>query len=166
MKARVLNLEKELAKQKEAADGAVGGAPAVVPAPAAERKADELLLKAKELLFEKTKIGKRQEQQIEALNVQVQSLKDVLEVTKDLLDIRNAETAQLEAKMDTMDMRLKAEKEHLQLTVKKLDISKKLYDDLRTEYDCQSRIFKELRQNYEAKNRILTNELKKHGPAK
>lgn len=122
-------------------------------------------MKAKELLFEKTKIGKRQEQQIEALNHQVQSLKEVLEVTKDLLDIRNAETAQLEAKMDTMDMRLKAEKEHQKLTDKKLTIAKKLYDDLRTEYECQSRIFKELRGNYEKKNLILSNELKKHGPA-
>lgn len=95
----------------------------------------------------------------------MQSLKEVLEVTKDLLDIRNAETAQLEAKMDTMDMRLKAEKEHQKLTDKKLTIAKKLYDDLRTEYECQSRIFKELRGNYEKKNLILSNELKKHGPA-
>lgn len=121
-----------------------------------------MLLKAKELLFEKTKIGKRQEQQITALNVQVLSLKDVLEVTKDLLDIRNAECSQLEAKMDTMELRLRAEKEHLRLMSKKLDISKKLYDDLRAEYDCQSKIFKELRENYEKKNQILTNELKKH----
>lgn len=161
-----MNLEKELIKQKEAAAGASGNAEGATALPApAERKADELLLKAKELLFEKTKIGKRQEQQIEALNEQVASLKEVLEVTKDLLDIRNAEIAQLEAKMDTMEMRLNAEKEHQKLTVKKLEISKKLYDDLRTEYDCQSRIFKELRQNYEKKNQILANELKKHGPA-
>lgn len=136
----------------------------VAPPAPAERRADELLLKAKELLFEKTKIGKRQEQQIEALNNQVASLKEVLEVTKDLLDIRNAETAQLEIKMDTMEMRLKAEKEHQALTVKKLEISKKLYDDLRAEYDCQSRIFKELRQSYEKKNLLLNNELKKQGP--
>lgn len=160
-----MGLEKELAKIKEAAtaaEGAVGGT-AVPIAP--ERKADDLLLKAKELLFEKTKIGKRQEQQIAALNIQVQSLKEVLEVTKDLLDIRNAETAQLEIKMDTMDMRLKAEKEHQKLTVKKLDISKKLYDDLRTEYDCQSKIFKELRSNYEKKNQILASELQKREPS-
>lgn len=160
-----MGLEKELAKLKEAAATAAEGAVASSTPAAPERKADDLLLKAKELLFEKTKIGKRQEQQIAALNIQVQSLKDVLEVTKDLLDIRNAETAQLEAKMDTMDMRLKAEKEHQKLTVKKLDISKKLYDDLRTEYDCQSKIFKELRSNYEKKNQILANELQKHEPS-
>lgn len=158
LKSRCEGLEKELTKYKEQClqNGAVAEDPKKQEL---NKKAENLLLKAKELLFEKTKINKRQEQQITALNMQIISLKDVLEVTKEMLEVRNVEAAHTQTRIDTIELRMKAEKEQNRLFDKKLAISKKMYDDLRKEYDCQATIFKQLRQNYELKNQILSDEL-------
>lgn len=48
------------------------------------------------MIFDKTKMVKNQELQIEALTTQVQSLKDINVITKDLLEIRNSEVKAME----------------------------------------------------------------------
>lgn len=56
----------------------------------------QLLSKARGMIFDKTKMVKNQELQIEALTTQVQSLKDINVITKDLLEIRNSEVKAME----------------------------------------------------------------------
>jgi hypothetical protein len=50
------------------------------------------------MIFDKTKMVKNQELQIEALTTQVQSLKDINLITKDLLEIRNSEVKAMEVR--------------------------------------------------------------------
>lgn len=52
------------------------------------------------MIFDKTKMVKNQELQIEALTTQVQSLKDINQITKDLLEIRNSEVKAMEVSSD------------------------------------------------------------------
>lgn len=59
----------------------------------------QLLSKARGMIFDKTKMVKNQELQIEALTTQVQSLKDINVITKDLLEIRNSEVKAMEVIM-------------------------------------------------------------------
>lgn len=103
---------------------------------------DDILTQAKTLLFEKTKICKQQEQQLAAYKAQVEATKEVLQVTKDMLCLRNIEHDHTEARLDTMDLKLKNERARQVLSDKKLEVSKKMYADLRAEYDIQSNIFK------------------------
>lgn len=100
------------------------------------------MTQAKTLLFEKTKICKQQEQQLAAYKAQVEATKEVLQVTKDMLCLRNIEHDHTEARLDTMDLKLKNERARQVLSDKKLEVSKKMYADLRAEYDIQSNIFK------------------------
>lgn len=104
-----------------------------------KRRNDDLLTKAKELLFEKAKIGKKQECQIDALNSQLASLQDVLGVTREMLEIRNTETEHLAARLNSMETRLKVEKS---LIEKKLAITQRMYNQLKAEYELQSTLFK------------------------
>ncbi|GAB0096534.1 uncharacterized protein DMENIID0001_120580 [Sergentomyia squamirostris] len=154
LKARIANLEKEMAEKAGSSK----------PSKSHKQK-DDLLTKAKELLFEKAKICKRQEQQIQALITQIDSIKEVMSVTKEMLEIRNKESEQAQIRYETLEARVKAEKEHHVITLKKLQISKQTYIDLRKEYDLQSGIFKELRENYTNKIKILTAELEKYKPS-
>lgn len=105
-------------------------------------KHDNILTKAKDLLFEKTKTSKQQEIQIDALRNQVLQLKEVVQITKDMLEIRNTEAKHLNNRFDTIELRLQAEKEKHLLIEKKFEISKKMYTDLKSEYDIQSALFK------------------------
>lgn len=105
-------------------------------------KHDDLLTKAKELLFEKTKTNKQQELQIEALKNQVTQLKEVVQLTKDMLELRNTESKHLNERFETIDLRLKSEKERHSLLEKKIELSKKMYNDLKQEYNIQSELFK------------------------
>lgn len=109
------------------------------------KKHDDVLTKAKELLFEKTKRISQLEQQIEAYKLQIVSLKDVVGITKDMLEIRNVEIQHLQTRFETIDLRLKAEKERQALTDKKLKVQEKLYSDLKEEYVTQSDLFKVIR---------------------
>lgn len=105
-------------------------------------KHEDLLTKAKDLLFEKTKVNKQQEMKIEALENQIVQLKEVVQITKDMLEIRNSEAKHLNQRFETIELRLKAEKDRQGLMEKKLDISQQLYADLKKEYDLQSGLFK------------------------
>lgn len=120
---------------------------------------DDLLTRAKELLFEKTKICKKQELQLEALNEQVLATKDVLDITKDMLNLRNIESDHLQSRFESMELRVKNEKDRYLLTEKKLTISKQKEAELTREYENQRNIFKELRTTYEKKIELLTKQL-------
>lgn len=113
-----------------------------VDAPKSRQEQDELLLKAKTLLFEKTKVCKQQEQQVEVLKNQVEAMKDVVQVTKDMLNLKNAECEHMQVRLEKSQQWIQAEKDKCAITEKKLVISKGVYDKLRAEYDIQSKIFK------------------------
>lgn len=103
---------------------------------------EDILTKAKTLLFEKTKICKQQEQQLIALQTQVDATKDVLSITKDMLNVRNMENNHFQSRLETLESKVKAERDVRLLNEKKLAVSKKMYMDLKNEYDIQSGIFK------------------------
>lgn len=121
-------------------------------------KKDDLLTKAKELLFEQTKISKNQEMQIEALNTQLASVNDVLTVTREMLEIRNTEIEHMKARMETVEIRLKTERD---LMEKRFGISEKMYQHLKQEHDIQTDLFKELKAGYAKKLELITEELHK-----
>lgn len=133
LKRRVVQLEQSL-KQSVMLGG--------TDAPKSRQEQEELLLRAKTLLFEKTKVNKQQEQQIAVLKTQVESVKDVLQVTKDMLQLKTTECDHTQARLEKSQQWIKAEQDKCALTEKKLVISKSVYDKLRAEYDTQSRIFK------------------------
>ncbi|XP_011193197.2 ELKS/Rab6-interacting/CAST family member 1 [Zeugodacus cucurbitae] len=126
-----------------------------VDAPKSRQEQDELLLKAKTLLFEKTKVCKQQEQQIGVLKNQVEAMKDVVQVTKDMLNLKSAECDHMEVRLEKSQQWIKAEKDKCAIIEKKLLISKGVYDKLRAEYDIQSKIFKDLKEVYEQKIKML-----------
>lgn len=128
-----------------------------------KEKSEEMLTRAKELLFEKTKICKNQELQIEALLQQIASLKDVVRITKDLLNIRNMETEQLEEKLVTMESKISCEKEKHQLMYTKLETMVKMNGDLKREYEAQLCLFNALREKYAERElaRNVVDDLKK-----
>lgn len=111
-------------------------------------KSEETLTKAKSMLFEKTKVIKNQELQIEALHQQTASLKDVVRITKDLLEIRNLEAKQLETKIKCMEDKVNAEKERHDLMHKKLETMIRFNGDLKREYETQLCLFSALRERY------------------
>ncbi|XP_045467533.1 protein hook homolog [Harmonia axyridis] len=111
-------------------------------------KSTDTLTKAKSVIFENTKMIKNQELQIEALNQQVESLRDVVKITKELLEIRNLETDQLEAKIHCMEEKHKAEKERHDLMHKRLEQMIRHNGDLKREYETQLCLFKALRERY------------------
>ncbi|CAK1541239.1 unnamed protein product [Leptosia nina] len=119
---------------------------------------EELLSKARGMIFDKTKMVKNQELQIEALNSQVQSLKDINVITKDLLNIRNSEVKAMEDRLAAMEARFKAEKERHALVLQRAQTSSGLNDDLKKEYETQLAIFKELREKYEQRVQALVSE--------
>ncbi|KAH8306274.1 hypothetical protein KR018_005877 [Drosophila ironensis] len=147
LKRRVVQLEQSL-KQSVMLGG--------TDAPKSRQEQEELLLKAKTLLFEKTKVNKQQEQQIGVLKHQVETVKDVLQVTKDMLQLKTNECEHTQARLEKSQLWIKAEQDKCALTEKKLVISKSVYDKLRAEYDTQSKIFKELKSAYEQKVKVLS----------
>lgn len=110
--------------------------------PKSKQEQEELLLRAKSLLFEKTKVNKQQEQQIEMLKTQAIALKDVAKVSKDMLSLKITECEHAEARLEQHAARIKAEQNKCALLEKKLQISKTVYDKLKSEYEIQSQIFK------------------------
>lgn len=148
LKRRVTQLEQQL--MQSAAFGSD---------PKNREEQEDLLIKAKNLLFEKTKLCKQQESRIEALQAQVESLKTVVEVTKDMVNLKTAEMAHMETRWETLNLRAKAEKDKGTIFEKKFIIAQGVYDKLRSEYDTQRNIFKELKENYELKIGVLNKAL-------
>lgn len=111
-------------------------------------ESEQTLTKAKGVIFEKVKVIKNQELQIEAYSQQIESLKDVVRITKDLLEIRNLEVKQLENKINCMEERMKAEKERQDLLHKKLEMMIRHNGELKREYETQLCLFTALRERY------------------
>ncbi|XP_068624535.1 uncharacterized protein [Battus philenor] len=153
LKARVKNLETEL----QAALSKPGGKNKEM-IENIKQQHEELLSKARGMIFDKTKMVKNQELQIEALTTQVQSLKDINVITKDLLEIRNSEIKAMEERFQAMEARFKAEKERYSLVLQRAQTSTTINDDLRKEYETQLAIFKELREKYEMRVQALVAE--------
>lgn len=107
-------------------------------------KAEEenLMARAKELLLEKTKICKSQELQLEALNNQMSATREMLDITKDMLHLRNIESDHHTSRIESMDSRLKCEKERNRLIEKKMAITQLKEESIRKEYEIQKNIFK------------------------
>ncbi|XP_048477837.1 uncharacterized protein LOC105393970 isoform X2 [Plutella xylostella] len=156
LKARVAQLETEL----QAAISKPGSKNHEV-IEAIKAQHEELLNKAKGMIFDKSKMVKNQELQIEALNTQVQSLKDINMITKDLLEMRNSEVKAMEDRFQAMDARFKAEKDRYSLVLKKAETSTGLNDDLKKEYMTQLGLFKELREKYDERVKALVAENEK-----
>lgn len=113
-----------------------------------KNRSEDMLTRAKEVIFEKTKVIKNQELQIEALLQQVASLKEVVAITKDLLEIRNVETKHLQDKLDCMESKINLEKEKQELVRTKLERMVAMNTDLKREYEAQLCLFNALREKY------------------
>ncbi|CAH1980693.1 unnamed protein product [Acanthoscelides obtectus] len=145
MRKRMLELEESVVKVENMKNQMLKGAEEV---DALKTASEETLTKAKSMLFEKTKVIKNQELQIEAYKQQIESLKDVVRITKDLLDIRNLEVKQLEGRLNVMDERTKAEKEKQDLLHQKLENMIRYNGELKREYEAQLCLFSALRDRY------------------
>lgn len=106
-----------------------------------KEKYDKVLKNAQDLLFERQKTIKSLELKFEAQTLQVESLKDVVSLTKDMLMIREIEVRELTERMETMDAKFKAEKDRKTLMEKKMALSDQLNKDLKAEYTAQKEIF-------------------------
>lgn len=153
LKARVRNLETELQAALSKPSGKNHEMIENI-----KQQHEELLNKARGMIFDKTKMVKNQELQIEALTTQVQSLKDINVITKDLLEIRNSEVKAMEDRLQAMEARFKAEKDRYGLVLQRAQTSTTLNDDLKKEYETQLAIFKELREKYEQRVQALVAE--------
>lgn len=103
---------------------------------------DDMLTRAKELLFEKTKVCKKQELQLEALNSQVAATKEVLEITKDMLNLKNIENDHMQSRLESLQERAKCEKDRYLLVDKKLTLANQREIAFTREYQNQRNIFK------------------------
>lgn len=122
-----------------------------------KKQSEELLTRAKGVIFEKTKVCKNQELQIEALTQQITSLKEVVAITKDLLEIRNVELKHLTDKLDCMDDKIKAEKERHQLMHTKMEKMMQMNAELKVEYETQLQLFAALREKYHEREAARNN---------
>lgn len=130
-----------------------------ISGPKNKEEQEDHLMKAKSLLFEKTKVCKQQEGRIEALQAQVESLKSVVEVTKEMVKLKTAEMDHMESRWETINLRAKSEKDRCSIFEKKFIIAQGVYDKLRSEYDTQRKIFKDLKDSYELKISALNKAL-------
>ncbi len=94
------------------------------------------------------------ELKVEAQNIQIESLKDVVSLTKDMLTIRECEVKNLTERMESMDVKFKAEKDRKVLMERKMELSDKLNKDLKDEYRAQKEIF-EVRKYSRKRKKIL-----------
>ncbi|XP_069674794.1 tropomyosin [Periplaneta americana] len=121
----------------------------------------EALSKAGELLKDKTDLCDNQEKQNRALTNQISSLKEVVAITKDLLNIRNMEVQHLQSDVQSMEGKIAEERVRHNSMITKMDEATKLNSDLKNEYETQLRIFQDLKSKYEEKVTLLTKENQK-----
>ncbi|XP_033230388.1 uncharacterized protein C458.02c isoform X2 [Belonocnema kinseyi] len=117
-----------------------------------------LLTQSQLKLDDRGRIVANQENQINALTSQVSSLKEVVAITKDLLNIRNMEVKHLQDNVDSMEVRIIAEREKHNMMLNKMDSAARLNADLKKEYETQLRLFQDLRGKYEEKVTLLSEE--------
>lgn len=81
-------------------------------------------------------------------------------LTKDMLMIREIEVRDLTERMESMDVKFKAEKDRKALMEKKMQLSDQLTVDLKEEYRAQKEIFNILKDQYKEKVSKLEQQLK------
>uniref|UniRef100_A0A146M4Q6 Uncharacterized protein n=1 Tax=Lygus hesperus TaxID=30085 RepID=A0A146M4Q6_LYGHE len=118
----------------------------------------EFMVKLIELLREKTNLSANLERQNTALTSQAKSLRDVINITKDLLNIRNMEVDHLHVDMGAMEKCIKEERERHNMAVQRLSEAMSLNDRLKQEYLNQMELFGKLRDKYNEKIMFLTKE--------
>ncbi|KAF6206265.1 hypothetical protein GE061_017494 [Apolygus lucorum] len=118
----------------------------------------EFMVKLIELLREKTNLSANLERQNTALTSQARSLRDVINITKDLLNIRNMEVEHLHVDMGAMEKSIREERERHNVAVSRLSEAMTLNDKLKKEYLNQMELFGKLRDKYNEKVMILTKE--------
>lgn len=92
--------------------------------------------------------------------MKVESLKEAVSLTKDMLMIRDMEIRDLTERMEAMTVKFSAEKDRKNLMERKIQLSDKLNSDLKAEFKAQKEIFNILRDQYKVKVEILENKLK------
>lgn len=107
---------------------------------------------------ERNRVVANQENQINALNNQVTSLKEVISITRDLLQIRNMEVKQLQAEVDNMEKKISEERDRHNAMISKMDAAMRLNADLKKEYETQLSLFQSLREKYGEKITLLSKE--------
>ncbi|KMR04850.1 hypothetical protein RF55_407 [Lasius niger] len=107
---------------------------------------------------ERNRVAANQESQINALNNQVASLKEVVSITRDLLQIRNMEVKQLQAEVDNMEKKISEERDRHNVMISKMDAAMRLNADLKKEYETQLSLFQSLREKYGEKITLLSAE--------
>lgn len=110
------------------------------------------------LLKEKNDKCFKQEKQIEALTIQVKSLKDVVLITKDLLNIRNIEVNHLKEDIESMQSVINSERDRHNQIIEKMERAIQINQQLKEEYQNQLKLFTELKMNYEKKLEVLAKE--------
>jgi chromosome segregation ATPase len=116
------------------------------------------LTRTGELLKDKTDLCENQEKKNIALTNQIESLKQVVAITKDLLSIRDMEVKHLQSDVESMEGKISEEKQRQNSMITKMEEAMKLNSDLKGEYENQMRIFRELKSKYEEKVTLLTKE--------
>jgi len=119
------------------------------------------LTRTGELLKDKTELCESQEKKNIALTNHIESLKEVVAITKDLLNIRDMEVKHLQSDMESMEGKISEEKQRQNSMITKMEEAMKLNSDLKGEYENQMRIFQELKAKYEQKVKLLTQENEK-----
>ncbi|XP_075231269.1 uncharacterized protein LOC142330095 [Lycorma delicatula] len=111
-----------------------------------------------QLLKEKTKECTNLEKQNLALVQQSKSLKEVVAIVKDLLNIRNMELSHLQQDMTSMQEKINNERIKQSTMIEKMEHVAKLNQSLKEEYAKQYGNFQNVRSMYEEKVAILTAE--------
>lgn len=114
------------------------------------------LKKATDMLRDKITALNAQDKRNSALTQQISSLKDVLQVTRDLLNIRNLEVEELQKNVDTMESRIEDNRRRQTAMIKQIELATKINGELRNEYETQLKLFQSLKERYEEKVEKLT----------
>ncbi|KAF5286336.1 hypothetical protein FQA39_LY04234 [Lamprigera yunnana] len=109
-------------------------------------------------VIDQTKMLKNQELQIEALTQQVNSLKEIININKDMLEIRNVEVQQLNDKVHCMEIKFDAAKERNQAVNMKLEKMVVLNATLKEEYKKQLNLLSGLQKRYQEHITICKNQ--------
>ncbi|XP_011498602.1 PREDICTED: tropomyosin [Ceratosolen solmsi marchali] len=118
------------------------------------------LSQTKVMLEDRDRRISNQQNQISAFIKQVNSLKEVIAITKDMLNIRNMEVKHLQEDVDKMETKITAERDRHNAMIGKMDAAVRLNADLKKEYQTQLQLFQDLRGKYEEKVTILSEENK------
>ncbi|XP_025194200.1 uncharacterized protein LOC112593829 [Melanaphis sacchari] len=125
------------------------------------RNLQKFLVKVIDMLKEKADRCVTQEKHIEALTLQTNSLKEVVDITKHMLSIRNTEVNRMTEDLESLQGKINEERSRHSAIIEKMNLAAKLNDELRSEYKQQSERFENMRVKYDEKFSILSDENKR-----